>query len=73
MLELMFCGDVGLVSVYFQVLVNEEIGLVLVIFYLFLVGYLVFEFCLGEMLLMFMMFVIVNVMFDESGKGIFNW
>lgn len=69
----MFCGDVGLVSVYLQVLINEGVVLVLVIFYLLLVGYLVVELCLGEMLFMFIILVIVSVMFDESGNGIFNW
>lgn len=54
-------------------LINEGVVLVLVIFYLLLVGYLVVELCLGEMLFMFIILVIVSVMFDESGNGIFNW
>lgn len=41
--ELTPCGDVGLVSAYLQALANEEIGSVLVISHLPLVGYLVSE------------------------------
>lgn len=73
LLELTPCGDVGLVSAYLQALTNEGVALVLVIFYLLLVGYLVAELCLGETLLMFTTLAIASVTLDESGNGTFNW
>lgn len=71
--ELTPCGDVGLVSAYLQALANEEIGSVLVISHLPLVGYLVSELCPGETPPMFTTSAIANVTLDESGKGTFNW
>ncbi|EBS4627449.1 phosphohistidine phosphatase SixA [Salmonella enterica subsp. enterica serovar Weltevreden] len=71
--ELTPCGDVGLVSAYLQALVNEEIGSVLVISHLPLVGYLVSELCPGETPPMFTTSAIANVTLDVSGKGTFNW
>ncbi|EAS0613279.1 phosphohistidine phosphatase SixA [Salmonella enterica] len=71
--ELTPCGDVGLVSAYLQALTNEEIGSVLVISHLPLVGYLVSELCPGETPPMFTTSAIANVTLDVSGKGTFNW
>lgn len=71
--ELTPCGDVGLVSAYLQALANEEVGAVLVISHLPLVGYLVSELCPGETPPMFTTSAIANVTLDESGKGTFNW
>ena len=67
------CGDVGMVSAWLQTLANEGVASVLVISHLPLVGYLVSELCPGETPPMFTTSAIASVTLDESGKGIFNW